>query len=556
MRPFLAACLVVLAACEGNIAAPGASVAPVDPANPVIPPGTLRPRQCKSRGAGAPAQMRLLWRGAYLQELTTTLGPEASALAAAKVSLSPATTKHFHFESAGSFVSDVTLESVADAADDLAAWAISTPAFAQRTFGCNTATVNAAQAEACFRAFLSGKGARLLRRTLDPAELEDHVAFFKEEAAKGTGVDEGFRQGLARLLMHPDFIYLRDRPLGSTAQLDTFSIASRLSFALTGHGPDDALFAAAKDGSLADPAVVKTHVERLLATADARAELKTFFRGWLGHDSLSTFAFSPAFLDGASTTGLHDAAVTEVDDFVLHLSLDPQATPADLLTSRYLPTVPSTLSSLYGATGTELPAARAGLLTRVGLLASGVDSWSVVGRGVNVLERVLCAELAPPANVDLGAAAKAAEALRVSFADRIKSVTTPAGCTGCHKSINPLGTARSDFDALGRSVTTEKHFAGGAFDYEVPVVADADLTALFGRELKVKGSVELSNAIAASPEYQACFGQQLTAKALGRNLDADGCVAEDAARVVREGGSITAALTAVLTSPDFLLWKE
>ena len=540
---------LLLMACEGQIVG-----SPVKP-NSVDPSGS--PRVCATRGQGSAPKMRLLWRTAYLGELKTHLGSGA-ATAAESVGLSPATDKQFAFETAGSLQTDASLESLATTADAVAVWSLSSDAIATSVFGCNARTVSGADAEACFSRFVTTTGEQLLRRHVGDAELADTLAFFRSQALLGLsdGAQEGFRQGLASLLLHPDFLYLRDAPEGSSSHLDAYSLASRVSFALTGQGPDDQLFAAARDGSLLRAEVLDGEVSRLLQTPDAKLRVRAFYRQWLRYDGLSV-AYSPAFLNGIDPATVGTDAIADVDGFVSELTWNEKAAPSALLTSRATAPLTATLAQLYGSTegATTLPESRAGLLTRVGLLASGTDDWHVVSRGLMVAQRMLCKDIAPPA-FNVADAAQKAAALKVSNADRIASVTSAAACAGCHSTINPLGSARSDFDALGRAVTIEKHFAGGAFDFEVPVVSKADLSVPLGHPASVDGSVGMSNLLAATPEFEQCFTTQLVRAAMGRADDSDECLSFDSAEAVAQGGSIIDAMGATFRSPDFQLWKE
>lgn len=548
MRTFVGALLLALCGCEGSIAGPRAE-SPADP--------TLAPKVCNTRGQGSSARMRLLWRAAYLTELSTHLGAGA-ATAAASVGLSPATDKRFTFESAGSLLTDASIESLANTADAVAVWSLSSDAIATQIYGCNARSVTGAAAETCFAAFTRSTGQRLLRRAMTDAEVDDTVAFFRAEALEGQsdGTQEGFRQGLASLLMHPDFLWVRDRPVGDTAQLDAFSVAARVSFALTGQGPDAALFAAAGDGTLLNDGVLDAQVARLLETPAARARSKTFFRQWLRYDGWSMSA-SPAFLDGVDATSLHDDATAELDAFIDDETWVKRTGPSALLTSRATTPLTPTLARIYEAApgATELPSNRAGLLTRVGLLASGTDDWHVVARGLTVAQTLLCRDIPPP-TINVADAIRQAEALRVSNAERIATVTASTSCSGCHRVINPAGAARSDFDALGRFVTTEKHFAGGTFAFEVPAVATADLTPVLGKTATAEGSVSLSNLLSTSPEYERCFSTQYVRAVMGRADSSDECLAFDGAESLAQGGSMVDAMRAVMRSPDFLLWKD
>jgi hypothetical protein len=522
------------------------------------PPAESSPKSaCDGTTHGTTAKMRLLWQSAYLAELTRTLGAPA-ATAAASVGLSPATDKFFTFETTGSLLTDAALASLADTADAVAVQALSSDARAQEVFGCNARSVSGTAAEQCFEQFLRGTGAKLLRRPLTDAEVSDTLDFFRTQAALGEsdGTREGFRQGLASLLVHPDFLWLRDVPQAQGEALTAASLASRVSFSLTGHGPDDELFSHVLDGTLADTAVLQAQVQRLLATPDARTRLTAFARQWLGYDRWAP-GWSTAFLDGVSPSGVKEDAVTELDALFAALMLDTPSPASALLTSTQTQPVSAALAPIYGVApgATTLPASRAGVLTRVGMLSTGGDDWHVVARGLTVAQKLLCRPISPP-TFSVAAAAMQAESLKVSNAQRIASVTNSSACQGCHATINALGSARSDFDSLGREVTIEKHYAGGQLDFQVPVDASADLTKALGEAITVDGTQQLENALANDPEFQQCWATQFVRYTLGRNEASDACLAESGSTALLDGGTMLDAVRALYASPELTVWRE
>ena len=115
--------------------------------------------------------------------------------------------------------------------------------------------------------------------------------------------------------------------------------------------PDDALFAAAKDGKLNSPDDVAREARRLLASDKAKVGLQDFYRssGWR-LAKLATWPRPPTFTD--YTPALAQAMVQETRDFVSQLFFGAGATgkledTADLATS----TVDGGLAKLYGVTG-------------------------------------------------------------------------------------------------------------------------------------------------------------------------------------------------------------
>ena len=78
------------------------------------------------------------------------------------------------------------------------------------------------------------------------------------------------REALPAILASPKFLYRAERtPAGVAAgavhRITPLDLASRLSFFLTGRGPDDELLRLAEQGTLAEPEVLDAQVRRLLA---------------------------------------------------------------------------------------------------------------------------------------------------------------------------------------------------------------------------------------------------------------------------------------------------
>jgi hypothetical protein len=520
------------------------------------------PKTCKAPGSGGKSKARFLWKSAYLNSMEDLFGEEARKVANGKVSLSSAVGKHFHFESVGSLITDNSVPAMIEAQEAVADWAI-LESNAQKVFGCPIGTSTLATARVCLDAFLDSMGTRILRRPLTASEKVSFRKFFEQEF--NVGPREGFRQVLASLLLHQDFLFVRDFPkmgspsLANGAALDPYSLASRIAFASTDRAPDSALLDAAASGALGTPEGVREHVMRLLGAPAGKTTIELFYRGWLRYDVAKVGSYSPAFLAGMPVAGIEDQAKSEIEGFLSQLTWVDNAKPSDLLRSTFHPPLGAALARVYGATPEvtgSLDARRAGLLTRMAFLATGADGFSVVRRGLNVLETFACALPADPALSDDVLMAQAqAQAAKLSFRQSIESITNKPACAGCHVMINPLGGAFSNFDALGRVVTVERHFDGGVPTFEVPADAKVSLS-LFGPTQFVEGGAQLSDKLASSLMFQQCFPSQIVRFALGREDADDGCLVNPGSDAVASGKSIIDTYVEVLSSRDFATFRN
>ena len=106
-------------------------------------------------------------------------------------------------------------------------------------------------------------------------------------------------------------------------KLDSYEVASRLSFLLWGSGPDDALLDQAKSGALVDTASREAAAMRLLADTHAKAQIERFHSMWLGYRAIPASAdLAAAF--SLETNKLIDKVVFDQPSSYLDLFTSPQ----------------------------------------------------------------------------------------------------------------------------------------------------------------------------------------------------------------------------------------
>ena len=113
---------------------------------------------------------------------------------------------------------------------------------------------------------------------------------------------EAIRNVVVMLLMSPRFanhLELAGTPISGRADylaLDPYEIASRLSYTFWQTLPDDALLAAAADGSLATDAGFNTQLDRVFADPRTRDTIWQFWNEWMRFESFTGFSTDrPAF---------------------------------------------------------------------------------------------------------------------------------------------------------------------------------------------------------------------------------------------------------------------
>ena len=313
----------------------------------------------------------------------------------------------------------------------------------------------------CAEQFLKDTGRLVYRRPLTDIQLAELVAI-ADYATQQTGdFYEGLALSLEAMLISPAFIFVVDRAephpdKPGIQRLDSYSLASRLSFFLWNGPPDDALLLAAQTHALQSPQGLAKAVDRLLASSRIEAGMRAFFDDMLGFDNFNSLAKDPAVYPMITATTLENAREQTLRTIVDHL-LVQQADYRDLFTTRKTFMSPS-LAVAYGTPSAkgwvahEFPedSPRIGLLTHLSFLAANSHSVrsSPTLRGQALREEFLCQVVpSPPPNVDFSSLEEDEHALTAR--DRLAAHNSNPSCAGCHLITDPIGLALENFDGAG-----------------------------------------------------------------------------------------------------------
>ncbi|BCS34389.2 hypothetical protein TBR22_A36190 [Luteitalea sp. TBR-22] len=305
---------------------------------------------------------------------------------------------------------------------------------------------------------------RAWRRPLTTQEQATLRGFYRAmRTTRGLDHDGATRALLARILMSPAFLYrLETAPALTEGRLDSWEIASRLSFFLWSSVPDDELRRAAAAGELATPRGIAAQVRRMTADPKARRLSTEFFGQWLGfyhfdqYRGVDTGRF-PEFTD-AVRTSMYDEAVSTFEYLVRERRPVKEILHADYA---FLNT---TLATFYGI---EAPVTSKDAMQRVpdatrfdkgGALRLGAVltttsaplRTSPVKRGDWVLRRILGTPTPPPP-ADAGTLPADDKSFEgQTLRQRLAQHKNRAACANCHLRIDPLGFPLEGFDAVGR----------------------------------------------------------------------------------------------------------
>jgi len=401
----------------------------------------------------------------------------------------------------------------------------------------------------CLDAFLASFGKRAFRRPLTSDELTAmrDVAMGTSPAAATSA--QAIRNVVVMLLMSPRFanhLELEGTPISGRADLlslNPYEIASRLSYTFWQTLPDDALLAAAADGSLATDAGFAAQLDRVFADTRTRDTVWQFWNEWLRFESFTGFAADrPAFkaLAAGEQLGVagHDHygdMVREMRDLTDLYTWTRRGTFAELMTSDVSVTKSTDLARLYGVTAWsgsgEYPrftdGNRRGILQRGALLASSLEQTNPFHRGALIRRAILCDSLPqpdpnslPPGSLD-PPPPSTAMTTRQRFAAKVDGNGL---CQTCHQSFSNLGYIMESYDALGRFRTMEKVYdeQTGALVATLPIDASAVALVSSGDQRVVNGPAELNQRILDSGKVEACLSANYFRYALRRDPTANG----------------------------------
>jgi hypothetical protein len=419
--------------------------------------------------------------------------------------------------------------------------------------------------------FIKTKLARLFRRPLTDAEVTVFTDIYN------AGVPAGAPKALGWLiqtaLQSPSFIYRTE--LGTNAatstepiKLTAHELASALSFLFLDTSPDDALWAKAEAGTLLDPAVLATEVNRLLALPAAQANLGLQSSYWLQLEKFPARSkdrtLFPEFTDTLHTT-LYKSALSSIEDMVLRGNL------ADLFTSTkmYVNAEMGTVYGIAGATGSSLvsvtvnkPERNAGLLTHPGLLAASNQRMALgdpVHRGLLIYDSLLCGGTAgalPPPPADANAIA----ATMVGTERELATQRSKLSCGACHALFDPVGLAFERYDAIGRYSET-RYVASNAgmtswATATSPIDTSSTLSDRLGSEIAgpVAGVAELSARLRTGTRLAFCAASHLAEYSLGHDPNAqNSCELQAVKDGFAKSGSFVDLYRSLITSPGFVL---
>jgi cytochrome c5 len=389
----------------------------------------------------------------------------------------------------------------------------------KRLFTCKPKS--AAQESSCAAEILSNVARRAFRRPVTERDIRMPMAFYNNARKEGGDFDAGIRAGLARILASPAFVFRAEEDpanlaAGAAHRISDIELASRLSFFLWSSIPDDELLNLAAAGRLRDARVLEAQVRRMITDERADALMNEFTGQWLQLRNLDKVTpdllMFPDFDDNVRQafrreTELLFASIVRENRSVLDLLNADYTFVNERLARHY------GIKGVYGSRFRRVPVTdpnRRGLLGHGSFLSltSVANRTSPIIRGKYVISNFLnTPPLPPPPNVPL-LEASAPKDRPSTVREQLELHRANPVCASCHRTIDPVGFALENFDAVGQWQNATRE--GLKID-SAGVLADGT---------KVDGPVALRIALLARPEvFAGTVTEKLMIYALGRGLD-------------------------------------
>ena len=369
---------------------------------------------------------------------------------------------------------------------------------------------------------LSAFAAKAYRRPLADEDTGARLAALAEDTYTQSGktFEQGVAHAMAAVLASPRFLFRLEAPASDQltarfANVDEFSLASRLSYFLWSTMPDAELIQLAAQGGLRRN--LDAQVKRMLADPRADSLAKNFTGQWLQARDVEGIAMNPrdiilrdageeaslkqlfaAFRAQDETTakellkkidGIVDAkpefdkdmraSMRRETEMYFGYVMRENRPVTELIDSNYT-FLNETLAKYYGVPGVEgkemrkvtLPAGspRGGVLTQGSALVvtSNPDRTSPVKRGLFVLANFLgTPPPPPPANVPaLEASESEFHGKEPALRDVLKVHRESPLCRSCHNRMDPIGLGFENFNGVGMWRDSER---------KQPIVAEGSL---------------------------------------------------------------------------------
>jgi hypothetical protein len=441
-----------------------------------------------------------------------------------------------------------------------------TPARLATLMGSCATDTSTTNDRACLESFIAKWAGRVMRQKLPPED----VTYYADIAGATPVSAAAVGDVIATVLNAPETLYRVEHGTEDAkvvSALSAFELAARISYNFWQEPPDDALWAAADDGTLLTTSGLDAQLDRILTSPKLRQSVDEWVTEWLRlgelppldtlHDDPAFRAFAGAQLPPASA---RDAMIADVLDSAWAAFASGGSASSFLSDGHSYAKDPFVAGIYQAAPWTGVAAAplfgspsRSGLLTRAAFLATGTAGTRPIHKGYLVRNALLCQQVgSPPPNADTKTpVASGQQTTRQAVTDK----TSSGVCAACHATIiNPPGFITEGFDALGRERTEEKLYdAQGNLVASLPIDTSAVPAVRPGDDRSMSSAADLVHAIDTSGLFHSCVARHYFrfAQARVETPASDGCLLAKLEAAARSNGPLSDVLRAVARDSTF-----
>jgi hypothetical protein len=403
------------------------------------------------------------------------------------------------------------------------------------------------------RAIIERFASRAFRRPAQKEEVERYLRLVDLAASHGEGFERRIQIAVQAILVSPHFLFRVELDpwrlsAGESRSLNDYEVASRLSYFLWSSMPDDALFQAAKEGSLRGDAALEAQVSRMLKDPKARALVENFAGQWLQLRNLRTSTPDPALFPSFDLA--LRSSMRQESELFFEAVLKEDRSILDFLDSDYT-FVNARLARHYGISGVHggfqkvalKDGRRGGVLTQASVLTvtSNPTRTSPVKRGKWVLEQLLGTPPPPPLP-DVPKLPDDKEGTTgTTLRQKMESHRRNPSCASCHARMDPIGFGLENYDATG---------AWRTLDGKFPI----DVSGTLPSGQSFRGPDGLKGILVGKrDDFARCLTRKMFTYGLGRGLEAHDTMYVDriVAALAKDGYKFSRLIVEIVKSEPF-----
>jgi mono/diheme cytochrome c family protein len=359
------------------------------------------------------------------------------------------------------------------------------------------------------RRIISNFATRAYRRPISKAEENMLVGVYEKACASGRDFQDSIKDALLVVLTSPQFLFLVETSKSPAPEpLDSYELASKLSYFLWNGPPDGKTLQLAANGALR--AQLNTEVARMIADPRFERFTQEFTSQWLSLDKFQVLEPDRKRYPQL-TRDARAQLKREPVEYVQYL-IRNNLPVRDLVQSDFL-VANETVASYYGLGAktdsgfrfVAIPHGRpelGGVLTEAAIMAGLSDGResNPVKRGAWVARKIIAE---PPADPPPNVPALKEDTKDLTLRQRLEAHRSAPACMQCHTKIDPWGVPFEEFDASGRLKSQP-----------------ADAKSTLPDKTEVSGARDLKRYFAEDRIDQIAFSflKHLTTYAAGRTL--------------------------------------